>query len=147
MTLKERVIVETYTGYCMTSAEERNEVYKYMEGLLGRPFFTHELANKETVDLLNKKAKADFLALCTPETHTRESKSEGEVIQLEVTDDSPMQIAYAICKFYTGDCYPKESALIMLDELTEHIDAHVRAGREVLKNKKLVENEGRCEEG
>ena len=44
MTLEERVIVETYTGYCMTSGDERNAVYKYMEKLLGRPVYTHELA-------------------------------------------------------------------------------------------------------
>ena len=28
MTLEERVIVEIYTGYCMTSGDERNAVYK-----------------------------------------------------------------------------------------------------------------------
>ena len=27
MTLKERVIVEAYTGYCMTTGEEREELY------------------------------------------------------------------------------------------------------------------------
>lgn len=139
MTLKERVIVETYTGICMTSAEERDEVYKYMEGLLGRPFFTHELANKETQDLLNKKAKEDFLALCVPETHTEVSKSPRGVIQLEVASITPMQTAYAICNFYEELYDTAESALIDLDELTEHIDAHVRAERKALEYKKLAE--------
>lgn len=64
MTLEERVIVETYTGYCMTSGDERNAVYKYMEKLLGRPVYTHELAQKSVVKMLQEKSKDDFVNLC-----------------------------------------------------------------------------------
>ena len=67
MTLKERVIIETYTGYCMTDSEERNEVYKYMEKLLGRPVFTHELGSKEIQEQLREKALPDFKTLCITE--------------------------------------------------------------------------------
>lgn len=64
MTLEERVIVETYTGYCMTSGDERNAVYKYMEKLLGRPVYIHELAQKSVVKMLQEKSKDDFVNLC-----------------------------------------------------------------------------------
>lgn len=64
MTLEERVIVETYTGYCMTSGDERNAVYKYMEKLLGRPVYTHELAQESVMNELHEKSKADFIELC-----------------------------------------------------------------------------------
>lgn len=64
MTLIERIIVETYTGYCMTSGEERDEVYKYMEKLLGRPVFTHMLADDNIVKELKEKSKDDFISLC-----------------------------------------------------------------------------------
>mgnify|MGYP000569806336 CR=1 FL=1 len=64
MTLEERVIVETYTGYCMTSGDERNAVYKYMEKLLGRPVYTHELAQKSVMNELHEKSKEDFIELC-----------------------------------------------------------------------------------
>ncbi len=64
MTLEERVIVETYTGYCMTIGDERNAVYKYMEKLLGRPVYTHELAQKSVVKMLQEKSKDDFVNLC-----------------------------------------------------------------------------------
>ena len=67
MTLEERVIVETYTGYCMTSGDERNAVYKYMEKLLGRPVYTHELAQKSVVKMLQEKSKDDFVNLCKKE--------------------------------------------------------------------------------
>ena len=80
MTLKERVIVETYTGVCMTSGEERNEVYKYMSELIGRPVFTHELASKEMQDELKSKSKADFISLCS------ESKSEAEIRNKAIDD-------------------------------------------------------------
>lgn len=64
MTLEERVIVETYTGYCMTSGDERDEVYTYMQKLLGRPVYTHELAQKSVMKKLHEKSKADFIELC-----------------------------------------------------------------------------------
>lgn len=64
MTLKERVIVETYTGICMTSGDERWEVYKYMAEIMGRSVYTHELADKEVQKQLKEKSRVDFLALC-----------------------------------------------------------------------------------
>nr|DAO46257.1 MAG TPA: hypothetical protein [Bacteriophage sp.] len=64
MTLEERVIVETYTGYCMTSGDERYEVYKYIQKLLGRPVYTHELAQESVMNKLHEKSKADFIELC-----------------------------------------------------------------------------------
>ena len=68
MELRERVIVETYTGYCMTSPEEKDEVYKYMAEIMDRPVYTHELADKEIQERLREKALNDFKGLCiTPE--------------------------------------------------------------------------------
>lgn len=64
MTLKERIIVEVYTGVCMTSGSERDEVYKYMALIMGRPVFTHELASKEIQEELKARSKDDFIALC-----------------------------------------------------------------------------------
>ena len=67
MTLKERVIIETYTGYCMTSPEERDELYKYMAEIMGRPVYTHELADEAVQEKLKEKALPDFKALCITE--------------------------------------------------------------------------------
>lgn len=64
MTLKERVIVEAYTGYCMTTGEERNEFYKYIATVMGRPVFSHELADDEIISELRYKVKPDFIRLC-----------------------------------------------------------------------------------
>lgn len=64
MTLRERVIVETYTGVCMVTGDERNEVYKYMAELMGRPVFTHELADRNIQEKLKELSKPDFINLC-----------------------------------------------------------------------------------
>lgn len=67
MTLKERVIVEAYTGCCMTTGEERNEFYKYIANAMGRPIFSHELADEEILSELHDKVKPDFIRLCRGE--------------------------------------------------------------------------------
>lgn len=83
MTIKERVIVEVYTGYCMTSPEERNEVHKYMAEIIGRPVFTHELASKEIQEQLREKALNDFKALCiTDELWDKAKKNVQMLIPL-----------------------------------------------------------------
>jgi len=74
MTLKERVIVETLTGYCMTRGQERDELFKYMGELLGRPVFAHELGIEEIQKQLKEKALPDFRALCLSEAAWSEAK-------------------------------------------------------------------------
>lgn len=64
MTLREKIIVEVYTGTCMVTGDEREEVYRYMSALMGRPVFTHELADHEFQEKLKEKCKPDFVALC-----------------------------------------------------------------------------------
>jgi len=64
MTLREKVVVEVYTGYCMVTGEEREEVYRYMSALMGRPVFTHELSDHKIQEELKEKCKPDFVALC-----------------------------------------------------------------------------------
>lgn len=61
MTLDEKIVVSTYTGYLMC---DFNEVHRYIENLLGRPVFTHELAIGMIRDEIREKSKADFLKIC-----------------------------------------------------------------------------------
>lgn len=42
-----------------------HDMCKYIEELLGRPVFTHELADPQVVAEIKAKAKPDFLALCS----------------------------------------------------------------------------------
>ncbi len=65
MTLEEKAICEVYTGICFTSPDERGEVYKYAEKLMGRPVWTHEFP--ALADTLQEKARDDFIRVCKGE--------------------------------------------------------------------------------
>ena len=70
MTLREKIIIETYTGVCMVTGEDRQQLHTYMAALLGRPVLTHELADPKIIKELKNRSKADFVSLCCkPETN------------------------------------------------------------------------------
>lgn len=46
MTKQECAIVEAYTGIVMLTGDDLGIYYKYLEKILGRPVWTHELADK-----------------------------------------------------------------------------------------------------
>ena len=102
MTLKERVIVETYTGICMTSSEERNEVYKYMQEIMGRPIFTHELAFKNIQEKLREKSKKDFLELC--KNKNKNEKTREEIYKLS-EEDFLSYVVTLICDYAQTNDY------------------------------------------
>ena len=60
MTKREAAIVSAYTGFMLSSFSGMHE---YIEEILGRPVFTHEMACKEVFDEIHEKSKADFIAL------------------------------------------------------------------------------------
>lgn len=64
MTDREKAIVMAYTGVCMLSGDKFRIFREYIDDIMGRPVYTHELANKAVVDEIKKKAKADFITLC-----------------------------------------------------------------------------------
>ena len=47
MTKKEKAIIMAYTGVCMLNGGEFQHFHKYVEELMGRPVFTHELADEK----------------------------------------------------------------------------------------------------
>lgn len=64
MTDRERAVVMAYTGAAMLTGEKFSIFHKYVEDILGRPVYTHELANEFVWDQIRAKSKADFLKLC-----------------------------------------------------------------------------------
>lgn len=61
MTKQEKLIVSAYTGVLMTDFDD---LHKFIEEKLGRPVFTHELADELVVKELKRAVKQDFLGLC-----------------------------------------------------------------------------------
>lgn len=68
MTERECAIVEAYTGICMLAGEKRYLAYKYEAEIMGRPVWTHEWANPETVAAIKEAARPDFVELCRTAT-------------------------------------------------------------------------------
>ncbi len=61
MTKNERLIVSAYTGVLMC---DMGDLQQYIQEILGRPVWTHELAEHRVWDEIKEKVKPDFLALC-----------------------------------------------------------------------------------
>lgn len=64
MTDKERAIIMAYTGIAMLTGDKFSIFHKYIEDILGRPVYTHELADKSVWDDIKNKSSMDFLKLC-----------------------------------------------------------------------------------
>lgn len=76
MTKKEAVVIEAYTGVCMLTGNDRNFFYKYINHLMGRLVYTHELPALRNE--IKEKAKPDFIKICKnvgKKTKTREFKA------------------------------------------------------------------------
>ena len=64
MTDREKAIVMAYTGVCMLTDDKFQIFHEYVEEIMGRPVYTHEMAAKEIETEIKEKAKADFMTLC-----------------------------------------------------------------------------------
>jgi hypothetical protein len=58
MNKREAAIVSAYTGFLLGSF---SELHKYVEEIMGRPVWTHEMGNKDTFDKIKELAKNDFI--------------------------------------------------------------------------------------
>lgn len=64
MTKQEKIIVSTYTGVLMCDFDD---VHEYIQKKLGRPVYTHELADKGIQKEVKEKSREDFLEICNRE--------------------------------------------------------------------------------
>ncbi len=67
MTDREKAIIMAYTGTAMLVGEKFSIFHKYIEDILGRPVWTHELADRSVMEEIKEKSKSDFLELCKNE--------------------------------------------------------------------------------
>jgi hypothetical protein len=70
MTNEEKAIVMAYTGVCMLTETKFHIFHEYVEKLMGRPVYTHELGF--LADEIKEKAKDDFIKLCEEEDTSNE---------------------------------------------------------------------------
>lgn len=67
MTDREKAIVMAYTGVAMLTGEKFSIFHGYVEEILDRKVFTHELGYIAIQDLIKEKSKKDFIKLCKGE--------------------------------------------------------------------------------
>ena len=77
MTTAEKIVVSAYTGYLMCDFDL---MHQYVEKVMGRPVYTHEMASDLFNDELREKVKPDFLKICNGEEvhlHLRRKRRNG----------------------------------------------------------------------
>lgn len=67
MTKQEKIVVSAYTGVLMCDFADMHE---YIERIMGRPVWTHEMTEHEILKQIKEKSKPDFLAICEREEQT-----------------------------------------------------------------------------
>lgn len=60
MTKREAAIVSAYTGILIGNF---SDLHKYIEEIMGRPVWTHELGREEIFDQIKNLSKNDFLSI------------------------------------------------------------------------------------
>ena len=60
MTRREAAIVSAYTGILIGKFQDMHE---YVEQIMHRPVFTHEMGNKAIAQEIKEKSKADFISI------------------------------------------------------------------------------------
>lgn len=63
MTKRECAIVMAHTGICMLTGEDFPIFHKYVEEIMGRPVFTHELGVRNIADETKERSRNDFIEL------------------------------------------------------------------------------------
>lgn len=83
MTDREKAIVMAYTGYTMLTGDKLGLYYQYIQGKVGRPVMTHELAEKPMQETIQTLSKPDFVELCRTNDEPRVMTLE-EIQELHV---------------------------------------------------------------
>lgn len=60
MTIREAAIVSAYSGFLLGKF---SDLHKYIEEIMERPVWTHELGTKKLTEEIKQKAKKDFCSL------------------------------------------------------------------------------------
>lgn len=72
MTKNEAAVIMAYTGQVMLTGDDFDIFHRYIEKILNRSVFTHELGNESVWDEIKEKSKADFLDICKNAVDTHE---------------------------------------------------------------------------
>lgn len=80
MTDREKAIVMAHTGICMLAGEKFGVFHAYIEDIMGRPVYTHELAIQSISDEIKEKSRDDFIKLCKEEQESCEDAISRQAV-------------------------------------------------------------------
>jgi hypothetical protein len=113
MTDKEKAIVMAHTGIAMLTGEKFSIFHKYIEDILDRPVWTHELADDSVYEEIKEKSKSDFIELC---------KNEGPNGDWNpLSDGEPVSKGYYLtttihhevyCDYWNGENFERTESVI-----------------------------------
>lgn len=75
MTDREKAIVMAYTGIVMLKGDKFKVFHGYVEELMGRPVFTHELLSLHNE--IEERSRPDFIRLCREEDNGGRKASDS----------------------------------------------------------------------
>lgn len=119
MTDREKAIVMAYTGKCMLTGDKFQIFHKYVENIMGRPIYTHDIGWLE--DDIKEKSKDDFIALCEDESNLenpnrwisvseRLPKTEGRFLTY-IENPYNSQLSYImVCDYINKDWCPDDES-------------------------------------
>ena len=64
LTPEQAAIIGAFTGICCGPF---GELHGYVEKIMGRPVWTHEMGDKATAKQIKEAARADFMLICAEE--------------------------------------------------------------------------------
>ena len=98
MTDREKAIIMAHTGICMLAGDKFQIFHKYVEDIMGRPIWTHEMGIETIADEIKAKSRDDFIALCADE-----SSSENPNKWIPVSEKYEYHIDHTDCIWYGND--------------------------------------------
>lgn len=103
MTKEEKLIVSAYTGFLMC---DWDELHKFIEDTLGRPVWTHELADDKVTEEIRLRLKPRFLAICAAQEESRQPHWIPVAEKLPETNDFTLILTRnghaGVCYFVNG---------------------------------------------
>ena len=119
MTDKEKAVVMAYTGTVMLTGDKFRIFHKYVEDIMGRPVFTHEMGDSKIARKIKEKALPDFLKICNDEFEEDEIKMSDLCVKCKNYNNGEM--TYNCKAFITPEfaCYEEPT----LKEATEHMQS------------------------
>ena len=108
MTDKEKAVVMAYTGTTFLAGDKFGIFHKYIEDIMGRPVFTHELGDPKIASKIKEKALPDFLKICKDEFEEDEIKMSDLCVKCKNYHNGEMTLN---CKAYITpefSCYEED---------------------------------------